>query len=366
MHSDSRGRGLRGRRRDRHAFAKGRRRRIRRLYGHARQGLRPAGEGQLPDIQAERCGRRDRDRRPRGDPREVRHRRSRARARHSRPVGRCVGQHSRRAGHRREERLQAGAGVGHGGEHPRQRGADRGQAGREDRRMGRQVAPGQAAHDDLPRRADSLPRGGADGLRAASGRAAGRLCRAGFQGFPERSGEPRTPGAAVRRAASGGSAAVGRDGPRQVGRREEGGAGRAGQSVRRSRGPAAGSRSGGRIAGGGRGDATGHGPDHAARIHARPERRAAARGGGRGGPLRRVLLRYGDHGLRHLQRPDRRAVAGRRAAQGVVRSLPRGGCGGVRRDRAAAVRGGADRQDRPERQVRPDGAPAAGDRGPRA
>ena len=139
-----------------------------------------------------------------------------------------------------------------------------------------------------------------------------------------------------------------------------------GQSVRRSRGPAAGSRSGGRIAGGGRGDATGHGPDHAARIHARPERRAAARGGGRGGPLRRVLLRYGDHGLRHLQRPDRRAVAGRRAAQGVVRSLPRGGCGGVRRDRAAAVRGGADRQDRPERQVRPDGAPAAGDRGPRA
>ena len=54
-----------------------------------------------------------------------------------RVVGRRFGQHSRRAGHRREERLQTGAGVGNGGEHPRQRVEDQGQAGRENRRVGR-------------------------------------------------------------------------------------------------------------------------------------------------------------------------------------------------------------------------------------
>ena len=53
-----------------------------------------------------------------------------------------------------------------------------GQAGREDRRMGRQVAPGQAAHDDLPRRADSLPRGGADVCEPHLDELAGRLRRA--------------------------------------------------------------------------------------------------------------------------------------------------------------------------------------------
>ena len=53
------------------------------------------------------------------------------------------------------KRLQAGAGWGTVENSPRQRGADRGQAGREDRRMGRQVAPGQRLDDDLASRADS-------------------------------------------------------------------------------------------------------------------------------------------------------------------------------------------------------------------
>ena len=47
VHSDSGGRRLRGRRRDRHPVAKGRRSRLRGLHGDARQGLRPASARQL-------------------------------------------------------------------------------------------------------------------------------------------------------------------------------------------------------------------------------------------------------------------------------------------------------------------------------
>lgn len=44
-------------------------------------------------------------------------------------VGRCFGQHSRRAGHRGKNRLQAGAGVGDGGKYPAKRRSDQGPAG---------------------------------------------------------------------------------------------------------------------------------------------------------------------------------------------------------------------------------------------
>ena len=67
-----------------------------------------------------------------------------------------------------------------------------GQAGREDRRVGRQPAAGQAPDDHLPRRADPFPRGGPHGLRPAYRPAARALRRTGFQGFYERSDEPRT------------------------------------------------------------------------------------------------------------------------------------------------------------------------------
>ena len=81
----------------------------------------------LQALQAE--GRRHRDRRLRRHPRTLRIRRSDARARRAGVVGRCLGQYSRRAGHRREGCLQAGADVGNGREHSLQRGADQ-RAGR--------------------------------------------------------------------------------------------------------------------------------------------------------------------------------------------------------------------------------------------
>ena len=164
VHPDPRSRGVRGRRRDRNPFAEGRRGGLRCLYGDPRQGLRTARARPLPHLQAAGRGGEHRDRRPRGHPREVRHRRPSVGARHPRAVGRRFGQHPRRAGHRRKERLQAGAGVGNGREHPRQRFENQGKTGREDRRVGRQPASGQAPDDHLPRRADPLPRGGPHGL----------------------------------------------------------------------------------------------------------------------------------------------------------------------------------------------------------
>ena len=50
---------------------------------------------------------------------KIRYRRPCTGARYPRLMGRYVGQHPGRAGHRREKRLQVGAGVGHGGEYPR-------------------------------------------------------------------------------------------------------------------------------------------------------------------------------------------------------------------------------------------------------
>ena len=70
-----------------------------------------------------------RNRRPGGDPREIRHRESAVGTRHPGVVGRCFGQHSRRAGHRGKNRLQAGAGVGDGGKYPAKRRSDQGPAG---------------------------------------------------------------------------------------------------------------------------------------------------------------------------------------------------------------------------------------------
>ena len=100
-------------------------RRLRRLHGDARQGLRAAGARTLPHLQAEGLRRGDRDRGPRGHPPEVRHRRSGARARHPRPVGRRLGQYPGGPGHRREDGLQTGSGVGNGRAYPRQRRFDR-------------------------------------------------------------------------------------------------------------------------------------------------------------------------------------------------------------------------------------------------
>ena len=89
-----------------------------------------------------------------------------------------------------------------------------------------------------------------------------------------------------------------------------------------------------------------------------------ARSGCRGREIRRILFRHRDHGVRYLQRPHRRHVAGRKAVRSVVHSLQGGEYGGIYADRAAAVRRRRDCQDRPEHQVRPDGAPAPGARYP--
>ena len=207
--------------------------------------------------------------------------------------------------------------------------------------MGRQPAAGQAPDDHLPRRADPFPRGGPHGLRPAYRPAARDLRRIGFQGFYERSDEPRTRRAASRRSAPGGADPAGGDGPRQVGRGEEGRAGGTGQSVRRPRRAASCGAGGscGRTSGRSRGDAVPDGPDDAPRVHACGNCRAAARGGRRGRQIPRILFRHRDHGFRHLQRPHRRAVARRGTVQSVVRAFPGEGYARVCGDRAAAVRG---------------------------
>ena len=261
MHPDSGGRGLRGRRRDRHPLAEGRRGGLRSLHGDPRQGLRAARARQLQDLQAEGRRRGDRDRRPRGDPRALRLRRPGARARHAGAVGRRFGQHPRRAGHRREERLQTRARMGHGGAHPRKCGPHQGQAGRADRRVGRPAAAGQAAHDDPARRSDRVPGRGAHGLRTPHRCAAGALCRTRLQGVSERSGQPRAGRAALRRTPSGGADAARGGGPRQVGGGPEGGPRGSGRPVRRT-GRRGGTRrsAGPRGGGGGRAETAPHGP----------------------------------------------------------------------------------------------------------
>ena len=244
MRAGARSRGIRGRRRDRYPVAEGCRRRVRGLHGDARQGLRAARAPLLQALQAE--GRRHRDRRLRRHPRTLRIRRSDARARRAGVVGRCLGQYSRRAGHRREGCLQAGADVGNGREHSLQRGADQGQAGREHRRVGRQIAACQEAHDDPAGRADRIPPRGVDDVSAQSGRTACAFRRTGFHDVPARSAK-RGAARRERRAAAGPAASAGRDGTGQIGCRQEGGAGRAGRSLRAGRsGACGGSARGGR------------------------------------------------------------------------------------------------------------------------
>ncbi len=235
-HSRVRGRGLRGRRRDRHARLPRLGGGLRRIYGHPGQGLRPAGGAAPPHLQTE--GRRHRDRRRRGRMRQVRHRRSRSGARHSGVVGRRVGQHPGRPGHRREGGVQAGGRVGRGGEHPRQRRQDKGQAGREDRRVGRPPATGQGSDHHPHRRARGVLARRSGDLPAQHRRAEGALCRTRFHLVPARRlqyGSRR----GVGRAPTGSAAAVGRDGPRQVGGGQAERAGGSGRSLRRARGDSA-------------------------------------------------------------------------------------------------------------------------------
>ena len=241
-----------------------------------------------------------------------------------------------------------------------------GKTGREDRRVGRQPASGQAPDDHLPRRADPLPRGGPHGLRTAYRRAARGLRRARFQGFYERPGQPR---ARPRRF------------PKAPGRRRR-------PSWRRWPAPSPPRRRKPRwrvraicsatpwcrcprsrevpvaeLAGRGRRDAA------ARRLRTRPTNirssrapRNCAKSSPRSARYEEFCFDTETTGFRHLQRPHRRAVARRGAFQSVVRSFQRGEHARIRGDRAAAVRGRADRQDRPEHQVRPDGAAPAGDR----
>ena len=119
---------------------------------------------------------------------------------------------------------------GNGREHSLQRGADQGQAGREHRRVGRQIAACQEAHDDPAGRADRIPSRGVDDVSAQSGRTACAFRRIGFHDVPARSAK-RGAARRERRAAAGPAASAGRDGTGQIGCRQEGGAGRAGRSL---------------------------------------------------------------------------------------------------------------------------------------
>ncbi len=304
--------------------------------------------GQLVD---DRCriykaeGRRHRGGGPCGHRGQVRHCRSRARARHPRAVGRRVGQHSGRARHRREGRVQTGAGVGHGGKHPRPCGRHRRQDGRADRRLGRKLLLAKRLTTicldvPIPFREEDLtvcaPR--IDELKALFAELDFRI----FMGDPANAAPAEQPAEGPRQAAQTQLAEVARAKSAAAKKAALAGQGDLFAALA-APDPAPGDRggSGGRV--GAFGAADRHGGDRAARLRAGGVGRAAARRGGRGGPLRGVLLRHRDHRIRRIQRPHRGAVAGRGALPGVVRAFRARKRGGVRRDPRAAVRRRAHR-----------------------
>ena len=86
-------------------------------------------------------------------------------------------------------------------------------------------------------------------------------------------------------------------------------------------------------------------------------REGSARAGRQAGGFVRILLRHGDDRIRRVRRPTRGPVVRRGAVRGVVRPVRSGEPRTGVVDPAPRVRERADRQDRPERQVRSDDAP---------